>query len=104
LSNYFYSGTYKDTWFGNIEIINTTKGLLISSDKMITLQGKLEPFNDHSFVVRWNNKNAANDAFIHFKVNVNDNVTSFDLTPFQEEVSNDHEYRDMHFVKVEDVN
>jgi len=103
LSNYSYSGTYKDTWFGNIEIINTTKGLLISSDKMITLQGKLEPFNDHSFVVRWNNKNAANDAFIHFKVNVNDNVTSFDLTPFQEKVSNDHEYRDMHFVKIDPV-
>jgi CubicO group peptidase (beta-lactamase class C family) len=103
LSNYFYSGTYKDTWFGNIKIINTTKGLRISSDKMVTLQGSLEPFNDHSFVIRWDNKNAANDAFIHFKVDVKGKVSSFDLAPFQEEVDNDHEYRDMHFIKLEPV-
>jgi CubicO group peptidase (beta-lactamase class C family) len=103
LSNKAYSGTFQDTWFGDIVIKSTSKGLRVSSEKMITLQGRLEAFSDHSFVIRWDNKNAASDAFIHFKVNVNGKVSSFDLTPFKRKVDNDHEYRDMHFVKVDPV-
>ncbi|NQY87188.1 MAG: serine hydrolase [Colwellia sp.] len=100
LPNKAYAGTFQDTWFGNIVINNTSKGLRVSSAKMSTLQGSLEPFNDHSFVIRWDNKNAASDAFIHFKLDVEGKVSNFDLTPFKREVSNNHEYRDMHFVKV----
>jgi len=100
LANNSYSGTFQDNWFGDIVIKNTNKGLRISSTKMITLQGSLEPFNDHSFVIRWDNKNAARDAFIHFKLNINGEVSSFELTPFKLEAGNKHEYRDMRFVKI----
>jgi len=103
LPNKAYSGTFQDTWFGDIVIENTTKGLRVNSAKMITLQGILEPFNEHSFVIRWDNKNAASDAFIHFRLNVNGEVSNFDLTPFKREAGNKHEYRDMHFVKVDPV-
>jgi hypothetical protein len=60
----------------------------------------LEPFNNYSFVIHWT-KNAASDAFIHFKLNVDGKVSNFDLTPFKREAGNKHEYRDMHFIKVE---
>jgi len=70
---------------------------------MAIWQGTLEPFSDHSFVIRWDNKNAASDAFIHFSVDVSGEVTKFDLTPFELEFNNDHEYRDMHFVKLNSV-
>ncbi len=99
LANQAYEGTFSDTWFGNIIIKKTKQSLRVSSEKMVTLQGTLEPFNDHSFVIRWDNKNAASDAFIHFEVNVASEVVGFDLTPFKLEPGNKHEYRDMHFVR-----
>jgi len=95
-----YTGTFADVWFGNVIIQQTAQGLRINSEKMITLQGTLEPFNDHSFVIRWDNQNAASDAFIHFGVNVSGEVTNFYLTPFKLAPGNKHEYRDTHFVKV----
>jgi hypothetical protein len=94
-----YTGTFIDNWFGAINIENMKQGLRISSNKMKTLQGSLEPFNDHSFVIRWDNKNAAGDAFIHFIIDTKGNVTEFSLTPFKLEPGKKHEYRDMHFIK-----
>ncbi len=93
-----YAGSFKDQWFGDVLIQKTNKGLRISSEKMITLQGSLEPFNDHTFVIRWDNKNAASDAFIHFKINVAGDVESFELRPFKMKAGINHEYRDMLFI------
>jgi len=97
LANDKYTGSFEDHWFGGLSIKKTKRGLRISSEKMTTLQGTLEPFNDHTFVIRWDNKNAASDAFIHFKVNVSGEVESFELRPFKTKASINHEYRDMLF-------
>jgi len=99
LENSSYTGSYKDRWFGGIEIAETDKGLRLSVEKMINLRATLEPFEDHSFVVRWDNKNAASDAFIHFAANVKGEVPSFTLYPFSTKEHIDHEYRDMVFLR-----
>ena len=96
-----YTGSFEDHWFGSITIKNIKNVLRISSEKMVTLQGTLEPFNDHTFVIRWDNKNAASDAFIHFKINVAGEVESFELRPFKIKASINHEYRDMLFTPVQ---
>lgn len=95
-----YAGQFKDDWFGEIQIINLDGKLRVSSARMVTLKGSLEPFNDHSFVIRWDNQNAATDAFIHFDVDVSREVNSFTLHPFSVEIEDDHEYRDMNFERV----
>lgn len=94
-----YTGTFIDKWFGAIYINKKEQGLRVRSQRMITLQGSMEPFNDHSFVIRWDNKNAASDAFIHFTLDTNGKISKFNLTPFKLEPGNKHEYRDMNFIK-----
>lgn len=95
-----YAGQFKDNWFGEMQIKNINGKLNVSSTRMVTLNGSLEPFEDHSFVIRWDNKNAASDAFIHFEVDVNRQVRSFTLHPFSVETEDDHEYRDMNFERL----
>lgn len=95
-----YTGQFSDNWFGEIQIKNVNSVLRVTSTRMKTLKGSLEPFDDHSFVIRWDNKNAASDAFIHFDVDVNRHVHSFSLHPFSVEIEDDHEYRDMNFERL----
>ena len=71
---------------------------------MPMLTGSLEPFEDHTFVIRWDNQNAASDAFIHFDVNTQRQVTGFSLYPFTNKTRENHEYRDMYFTAKDSEN
>ncbi|WP_164084659.1 serine hydrolase [Alteromonas flava] len=95
-----YAGTYLDPWFGTIHINVESGTLRIRSDKMPTLVGSMLPFNDHTWVIRWDNQNAASDAFIHFHVGIDNRVNGFILAPFTSEQTDNHEWKDMRFERV----
>ena len=99
-------GTYTDKWFGSLAITaqTTPQGkpvLRISSSRMKTLAGTLTPFQDASYKIEWDNKNAASDAFIHFSLNVKRQITQATLHPFSAKEITNHAYTDMLFVKEE---
>lgn len=96
-----YQGNFEDKWFGNMTVKMENDALRITSSKMPTLTGTLEPFIDHSFVIRWDNQNAASDAFIHYQVSTDRQVTGFTLAPFTNRPSTNHEWRDMVFYRQE---
>lgn len=96
-----YTGQFSDQWFGQLDITINNQLLRIQSDKMTTLTGTLEPYADHTFVIRWDNQNAASDAFIYFDVNTQREVTGFSLYPFTNKQKESHEYRDMYFNKAD---
>lgn len=99
LSNEDYTGTFEDRWYGKVELSLIGNEINVQFDKMRRLSGRLEPFKDHSFVIRWFDQNAASDAFIHFEVDVNNQVKGFRLHPYSVEQLERHEWRDMRFVK-----
>ena len=94
-----YVGDYTDTWFGTMRVAMQEGKLRISSSKMSKLIGTLQPFNDHTFVARWDDSNAANDAFVHFSLDVNGLVTGFNMHPYTVKQKTNHEWRDMSFIK-----
>ncbi len=105
-------GEYKDKWYGSMIVSraladpaspteNLKSPLRIHSSRMSALQGTLIPFQDATYKIEWDNKNAANDAFMHFSLNVKRQVTSAKLHPFSVKDIINHEYTDMHFIKVE---
>lgn len=93
-------GVYEDEWFGRLIITEEDQGIRIHSSRMSTLKGSLEPFQDTSFRIIWDNQNAAGDAFMHFSINVKRAVTSAKLHPFSTRELSNHAYRDMHFLRV----
>lgn len=97
-------GEYNDKWFGSFNVFqlenNDSKTLRISSDRMSTLKGTLTPFQDATYKIEWDNKNAASDAFMHFELNVNREVVSSKLHPFSVKDRINHAYRDMYFEKI----
>lgn len=92
-------GTYSDIWFKDMNIEMKGKTLRLSSSRMLTLVGTLRPFEANKFVVKWDNQNAASDAFLIFETDFQGNVTGMKMHPFTAQERSRHEYRDMHFIK-----
>lgn len=95
-------GTYEDQWFGQLIVAKNDDGMLrIHSKRMVTLKGTLIPFQDTSYKIEWDNKNAAGDAFMHFQMNVQRQITQATLHPFTNKNLSRHAYRDMLFKRID---
>ncbi|WP_371195060.1 serine hydrolase [Glaciecola sp. SC05] len=92
-------GRYSDSWFGDLVLSKSGKDIRIESSRMINLKGKVVPFQDMTYKIIWDNQNAASNAFMHFEVDIKRKVLSARLHPFVVDQYNNHEWRDMHFVK-----
>lgn len=91
-------GEYKDKWFGSFDIVQNDDGnIRINHRKMKTLSGNVVAFENTSFKVEWDNKNAQTDAFLHFDLNVDAEVIGMRMHPFVSSQRTAHEYRDMYF-------
>ncbi|MFC3094028.1 serine hydrolase [Alteromonas sediminis] len=92
-------GQYTDNWFGGLTIVQSDDTLRIAFEKMPTLKGTLEPFQDNIYLIRWDNQNAASDAFIEFHVDISRDITHATLYPYRKNVPTNHGWRDMKFIK-----
>lgn len=97
-----YIGSFADRWFGVIEIIESEQGLRFRSERMVNKIGTMEPFADHSFVIRWDNPNVSANTLIKFQLDARRQITGFELLPHRVHVGARHAYRDMAFYKVAD--
>lgn len=62
-------GTYNDKWFGNIIISYDDNKYKIKCERSSTLIGELLPYNQTTFVAKWNNRSYDADVFVQFTFN-----------------------------------
>ena len=68
-------GTYKDDWFGNITISNDGKVYSIKCERSPALFGELLPYNQTTYVAKWNNISFDADVFVNFTFDEKGNAT-----------------------------
>jgi hypothetical protein len=62
-----YTGTYRDQWYGDIQISLDDEGQLrFQSDRSESLGGPLEHFQYDTFIARWTNRQLLADAYVMF--------------------------------------
>ena len=61
-----YAGTWRDAWYGDIDIRQGRKGLEIAFSRTAQLVGDLEHWQHDTFIVRWRDRALNADAFINF--------------------------------------
>jgi hypothetical protein len=62
-----YAGTYRDPWYGDIQITLTDDGQLwFSSERSELLSGPLEHFQFDTFIARWPGRQLNADAYVSF--------------------------------------
>lgn len=61
-----FVGTYKDNWFGEIEISNKNGKAWIASKRSPKLNGALLPYKGNTLIARWTDRSMDADAFVMF--------------------------------------
>ena len=74
-------GTYKDNWFGNIIISNDGNSYTIKCERSSKLIGQLLPYNQTTFVAKWNNRSFDADVFVQFSFDEKGNATGATMKP-----------------------
>lgn len=69
------TGTYTDDWFGDIIISYDGNKYTIKSKRSTDLVGELLPYNQTTFVAKWNNRSFDADVFVNFMFDEKGNAT-----------------------------
>ena len=67
-------GTYKDDWFGNVIISYNGKAYTIKSERSSQLVGELLPYDQTTYIAKWNNRSFDADVFVNFVFDENETL------------------------------
>ena len=74
-----YPGTYRDTYFGDINITLKNDKLWFASQRSPQLKGYLLPYKKDIFYIKWQNPEIDGEALVNFKLATNGQVCASDL-------------------------
>jgi CubicO group peptidase (beta-lactamase class C family) len=93
------TGTYKDSWFGNV-IIKEKKGkLFFESERSSQLKGEVFFYKEGNYVVKWDNAYLHADAHLFFKFDELGKASSLKMEPISELTDFSYDFQDLDFVK-----
>lgn len=95
-----YAGLYKDPWFGKVDIFHEVKGLRFRSHKMINLKGSLEPFDQNTFIVRWDNRGFGADAYARFSIDFKGNISGMTMQLVDPNADFSFDFHDLNFTQL----
>jgi CubicO group peptidase (beta-lactamase class C family) len=95
-----YAGLYRDAWFGDVSIEMRGDELWFVSAKSPKMQGRLWPFENHTFYAYWTDRTLEADAWIKFDVDAAGNNGRMELEPVWD--YSDWDLSDLHFQRVKD--
>jgi CubicO group peptidase (beta-lactamase class C family) len=92
-------GTYNDNWFGNMIISNDGKTYSIKSERSPVLFGELLPYNQTTYVAKWNNRSFDADVFVNFIFDEKGNATDATMKPIAPITDFSFDFGDLHLKK-----
>jgi hypothetical protein len=66
VDNTTYTGTYTNSWFGEITISDENGKLWFDSERSTDLTGEMFYYKGNTFIVRWNDRSMDADAYVMF--------------------------------------
>ncbi len=94
-----YAGTYKDSWFGHVDITLEGDTLRFTSRKSPQMVGRLEPFSGHRFIVRWDNRKLEADAWAKFEDDFTGEITGMQMKAVSDDTDSSFDFEDLGFVR-----
>ncbi|MEO8516311.1 MAG: serine hydrolase [Flavobacterium sp.] len=88
-----YTGTYKDSWFGDITISKKKGHLYFDSKRSPQLTGEIFYYKKNTFVVKWNNRSYDADAYMDFS----EDNTNIKMEAISEATDFSYDFQDLNF-------
>jgi len=90
-----YAGTYRDEWYGDIEIRLQGGKLVLSFIPTPSLVGDLEHWSYDTFVVRWRDRELRADATLAFALNPDGTIDQAKMAPVSPETDFSFDFQDL---------
>jgi len=71
-----YAGRYRDPWYGDVVVEKTADGLGIRFTHSPSLTGRLDHWQQDTFIARWNDRSLLADAYITFALKPDGSIDS----------------------------
>ncbi|WP_262692650.1 serine hydrolase [Kordiimonas aestuarii] len=94
-----YAGSYRDAWLGTATVKMDGDALLFSSEKAVKLTGTLEPFEQNTFVIHWDDPMIGEDAYVRFETNLDGKVTGFKMAHMSADFDFSFDIQDLNFIR-----
>ncbi len=95
-----YAGTYRDAWYGDVEIGEGSDGLTIQFGRTESLLGDLEHWQYDTFYVRWRDRELRADAFITFELATDGTVAGARMKAASPSVDFSYDFHDLDLRRV----
>jgi CubicO group peptidase (beta-lactamase class C family) len=90
-----YAGTYRDAWYGDVEIVDEGGRLAIRFKHTPVLVGDLEHWQYDTFLARWRDRELRADAYVTFQLGPDGKVEQVKLVPESAEVDFSFDFQDL---------
>ena len=90
-----YAGIYRDAWYGDVEIASRGEGLTIRFTKTPALAGRLEHWQQDTFVAKWDDRELRADAFVTFALNPDGSVAEARMRAVSPETDFSFDFQDL---------
>ena len=95
-----YTGVYQDPWFGKIDIKMSGKTLRFRSYKSKQMKGRLEPFDQNTFIARWDNRSFDADAYVRFATDFKGKISNIEMRPVLDGTDFSFDFQDLNFTRL----
>ena len=95
-----YMGTYKDLWFGNVDLVNEKGNRRIYCRTSPKLKGTLLPYSKDTFIIQWDDFSYDADAFITFEFDEKGNAKSAKMKPISDVTDFSFDFEDLDLQRV----
>ncbi len=90
-----YAGTYRDAWYGEIDIAREGDHLVMRFSRSPDLVGDLEHWQYDTFVARWRDRSLRADAFVTFALNPDGSIERATMTPVSPATDFSYDFQDL---------
>ncbi|KAG0750615.1 hypothetical protein G6F24_015095 [Rhizopus arrhizus] len=97
-----YTGTFRDRWYGDMQISAEGKGLRLRFMKTAQLSGRLEHWQHDTFIVRWEDRSLNADAFVNFTLDPDGKVRDVRMQPISDLTDFSFDFQDLLFTPVKE--
>jgi CubicO group peptidase (beta-lactamase class C family) len=95
-----YTGTYRDIWFGDIEVSVKNGKLWMESKKSLKLTGEMLGYKGNTFIVRWNDRSMDADAFVMFELDNEGKASGIKMKSISPLTDFSFDFQDLDFKKI----
>lgn len=100
INNQNFIGTYKDNWFGTIEIFMKGKQLWFKSNRSPKLNGPMSFYKDNSFAIKWEYQDMPADALAHFTMDKNGKAKSIKMEGISPDIDFSFDFHDLDLQRI----